>query len=198
MDVTSENYSRLERVPNGHPDQCETIRQGLGIQCNFKKVEGRRTCIMHGGNLGDAPARVKSLNSYRLGKYQKRMEDFAGASNLRSVDEEIGILRMVLEEVFLQCESDVDLLLYSQKIGDLVRDITKCVQVADKLATKSGMLIGRVEAMAIAEKVVNILPKYISDETILLKIAEELADAFLTKVEGSDGSNLKAINDARS
>lgn len=180
--------SKLERVPTGHPDQCEAIRPGVGTQCNFKKAEGRRTCIMHGGNFGEMPARVKSLNSYRLGKYQKRMEEFAGAENLRSVDEEIGILRMVLEELFIQCESNIDLLLYSQKIGDLVRDITKCVQVADRLASKSGMVIGRVEAMSIAEKVVNILPKYIHDEQILLQIAEELADAFLTKIEGTDGS----------
>ena len=178
--------NELERVPNGHPEQCEALRPGVGKQCNLKRVNGGRTCIMHGGNaLLDHSIRVKSLNQYRLGKYQQRMREFAESDHLRSVDEEIGILRMTLESLFVQCNTEIDLVLYSQKISELIRDITKCVQVADKLATKSGMLIGRSEALTIANRVITILPKYIRNEEDLLKIAEEISDAFLTKVEGT-------------
>jgi len=183
----------LRRVPNGHPRQCQAIRPGMGVQCNFEAVEGKANCTMHGGSLH--PEKTKSLNSYRLGKYQKRMEEFSTSTRLRSIDEEIGILRMVLEEIFTQCESNVDLLLYSQKIGELVRDITKCVQVADRLATKEGMLIGRAEALTIATRVVNVISKYIENEQQLLEIAEQISDAFMTKVEATTETSvdMKAI-----
>jgi hypothetical protein len=173
----------LKRVQNGHPRQCQAIRPGMGTQCNFEAVEGGLTCIMHGGVHRLESNRVKSLNTYRLGKYQKRMQEFADSPRLRSIDEEIGILRMVLEEIFNQCSSDVDLLLYSQKISELIRDITKCVQVADRLATKEGMLIGRAEALTIATRVINVISAHIHDEQKLLEIAEQISDAFLTKIE---------------
>ena len=187
----------IVRVKNGDPNQCEALRPGMGVQCTFKRVDGSRYCIMHGGQRTIAANRVKDLNHYRLKKYQGRVAELATSPHLRSVDEEIGILRMTLESVFEQCHSSVDLLLYSQKISDLVRDITKCVQVADKLATKSGMLIGRAEAIKIGEKIVDIISDYITDEQSLLEIAEKISDAMMTKVEGTDGSSIPALVDGR-
>jgi hypothetical protein len=188
--MSDEMITTLVRVKSGDPDQCQCIRSLLGTQCIFKVVEGSRYCIMHGGNRTITSNRVKDLNNYRLGKYQTRVSELANNPNLRSIDEEIGILRMILESIIEKCESNVDLMLFSQRISDLIQDITRCVNLADKLATKSGMLIGRSEALLIGEKIIDIISTHITDERILLQIAEQISDSLLTKVEGTDGSNI--------
>lgn len=188
--MSDQMIGTLVRVESGHPEQCQTIRSILGTQCNFQKVEGSPYCIMHGGNRTISSNRVKDLNNYRLGKYQKRVGELANNPNLRSIDEEIGILRMILESIFEKCDSNIDLLLYSQRISELVQDISKCVNLADKLAARSGLLIGRSEALAIGEKIIDIISLYIKDEKTLLQIAEQISDSLLTKVEGTDGSNI--------
>ena len=184
-------YENLERVNDSHPNRCQAIRPGVGTQCNFKSVEGGEVCLMHGGVHVENSIRVASFNNYRLKKYQARMREFAESNHLRTVDEEIGILRLVLEEVLNRCEDGVDLLLYSQKIGDLVGDITKCVIVADKLVTKAGMLIGRSEAMTIAHKVIEVISNIGLTDEQLLKVSEDISDAFVMKVQSyalTDGS----------
>ena len=183
----------LIRVQPEDPHRCQSYVQSEGVQCGFKAVEGSRFCIMHGGRHSIESNRVASLSQYRLKKYQKRHGEFLENAKLRSVDEEISILRMVLEEIINMANSEVELMLYSQKISDLVRDITKCVQVADKLATKAGMVIGRQEAMVIGNRVVDILATHITDEALLLKIADQIGDAFTMKVEASDGSKFGMI-----
>ena len=187
----------LKRVENGHPRQCQAIRPGVGTQCNFEAVDGGRNCIMHGGNKTIESSKVQSLNMYRLKKYKDKVAHFAHSDRLKTVDEEIGILRVVLEELLNSIDSDMDLLLYSQKIGELVRDITKCVQVADKLATKSGMLIGRAEALIIGQKVVDIVSKFVTDEDQLLSLAEQISDAFMTKMESSDSTMMSLTESSR-
>ncbi len=174
----------MKRVDRSDPRRCQAIRNG---QCEFEAVEGSQYCKMHGGAMHLKIAEQDSLNSYRLGKYQQRMRQFATSTRLRSIDEEIGILRMLLETIFERCEKyDMDVYLYSQKITELVHAIRNCVIVADKLATKDGMLIGRDEAIKIAQKVIEILPKYINNQEDLLKIADELSEAFVQKVPATE------------
>ena len=187
----------LCRVEAGDPEQCQAMNYQQGIQCRFKSEPASKFCIMHGGHGSAESIRVADFNQYRFRKYQARHKEFTDSAKLRSVDEEIGVLRMVLEEIVNMCESSMDLMLYSQKISDLVRDITKCVIVSDKLATKAGMLIGRQEAMVIGNRVVDILATHITDEALLLKLADEISDAFTMKVEGSDGSTFGTSIDAR-
>ena len=185
-------YDTLIRVEPGHPNQCQAIRPGVGTQCCFKAIDNGIVCLMHGGIHVINSRKAKSLSQYRLGKFQARMREFAESPALRSVDEEISILRMVLESIYEQCNENMDLLLYSQKIGELVQDITRCVIVADRLATKSGMLIGRGEAVTIANQVIDIITKHISDEKTLLSIAEEISDAFLSTGTNSIVTNVPA------
>lgn len=185
----------LIRVQPHDPTRCQGIREGMKGQCSFKAVEGGKYCVIHGGAQTINTQQKMSLNSYRLGKYQQRMREFSTAPKLRAVDEEIAILRILLEQIFERCQGSNDIQLYSQKIIEIVREITKCVLAADKLALRDGMLIGREEALKIGQKVLEIIPKYIKDQDDLLRIADELTDAFTTKVPASMGDNFGFENE---
>lgn len=178
----------IKRVPYpDHPNRCQALTshsENSGGQCLYLTEEGKDYCIIHGGT-----SRVnEALNLYRVRKFEKRLKDFTAANGARGIDEELAILRMVLEEVLNKCDSEMELLLYSTKISELVMDIKSLVLAADRLASKRGMLIGRAEGMVIAGQVVAIISKFISDETILTKIADEVGDAFLTPLTQLESS----------
>jgi hypothetical protein len=174
------NIQRVE-YPD-HPNRCQGLTnhpENPGGQCSYLAEEGKNYCILHGGVSNGTNS---SLNLYRVRKFEKRLKDFTTANGARGIDEELAIMRMVLEEVLNKCDTEMELLLFSTKISELVGDIRNLVMAADRLASKRGMLIGRAEGMVIAGQVVTIISKYISDEIILGKIADEVGEAFLTPV----------------
>ncbi|SRR6266568_5497372 len=171
-----------KRVPYvDHPDRCQGNQKGAYPghegQCMFFKVQGDDYCQIHGGNLTNVATR--SLNLYRIKKFDKRLGEFKIANGSRTIDEELALLRMMLEETVNKCEDSVELMLYSTKISEIIRDIKSLVLTADKLATKAGQLIGRNEAIVIAAKVIEIITAHISDPAILTKIGDDVALAFL-------------------
>ena len=171
-----------------HPNRCQAIARAgnasgeAGGQCMYFASENSSYCAIHGGNSGQQSAVKQEMNLYRVRKYQKRITDMKLANGARTIDEELAIMRMVLEEVLNKCEleGDMGLMLYSTKISELVNNIKNCVITADKLATRAGLLLGRSEALVIAGKVVQILSEEITDPAQLSRIAEKVSDAFIS------------------
>ena len=171
-----------------HPERCQGIirtNNGFEGQCTHYRIEGSNYCIIHGGSVAQTQTPLKELNLYRVKKYMKRISELKTANAARTIDEELAILRMVLEETLerTEKEGDMGLLLYSQKISEIIRDIKSCVITADKLATKAGTLLGRSEAIVIAGKVIEILSTEVNDTEVLSRIADKVADAFATRSE---------------
>jgi len=179
-----------EKVPYpDHPDRCQGINSAKGEQvgqCTLFKVPGSDFCSFHGGNKKAQADTLQELNLYRLKKFTNRLVEFKNANGARTIDEELAILRMVLEETVNKCNDEMELLLYSTKISELINDIKGLVISADKLATKARTTIGRSEAIVIAGKTVEIITRHIDDPAILAKIAEDITQAFIT-TEDEDG-----------
>jgi hypothetical protein len=172
-----------------HPQRCQGRSSARGMdteQCSFIREPNSEYCFIHGGNKGNAAAENKSLGMYRLGKFEKRLRELQVANGARTIDEELSILRMILEETLNKCGDNMELLLYSTKISEIIINIKGLVVVADKLATKSGMLIGRSEAIVIAGKVVDCISRHITDESLLGAIAEDLVGIFITPTTDSE------------
>ena len=151
-------------------------------QCQNPKVEGTDNCKFHGGVRIAEINRQASLDMYRLGKWQGRVNELAQSNGVRTVDQEIAITRMLLETVIARCETETDLMLWSDKIVALVGETRSCVALANKLADKSKLLMGRSEALAIGQKVIDIITQEITDEDKLLRIADRISEAILEPV----------------
>jgi hypothetical protein len=80
-----------------HPDRCQGIRHGQG-QCTNLSEQHSSFCLCHGGNRGGQVKEAKALSNYRLTKWQARLDDKTQQSELKSLRDEIGILRVVMEE----------------------------------------------------------------------------------------------------
>ena len=126
-------------------------------------LPGCTFCICHGGGSQANANEQISKSNYQLTKWQaklQRQRDSAGIKNLR---DEIGILRMILEETLNQCGSEKDLILYSARISDLVSKVEKLVASCHKLEGSMGNLLDKGKILNFATQVVNIIGEVFDD-----------------------------------
>lgn len=169
--------NKYEVVPEESPDRCQAVHPKG--QCRYKQVAGAAYCPMHGGNKGAESKNAKSLSNYRLSKWQLRVDEFAGHDKVKSLREEIGILRILLEETVNKCSDTVDLVLNSSKIADLVAKIEKLVVSCHRLESNLGLMLDKQAAMQLASEFVEIIGRHVKDEEALSLISNDVGDLFI-------------------
>lgn len=157
-----------------HPDRCQGIRQGQGQCTNLSEVHSI-FCLCHGGNKAEEVITKKRIGNYRLTKWQARLEEKAEQSEIKSLRDEIGILRVIMEEVLNKCQSDMDLILQSGKIADLAMKIEKLVASCHKLEGSMGKLMDKAAILQFASEVVEIIGEELKgDESKINAIGEQI------------------------
>jgi hypothetical protein len=178
--------NKYEVVAIDSPDRCQAVT-GKG-QCLYKAMTGSNYCPMHGGNKAQDSLKAASLKNYRLSKWQGRVAEFADNGAVKSLREEVGILRMVLEEMVSRCGDPVDLVLNSAKISDMVTKVEKLVVSCHRLESSLGMLLDKQAAMQLSGEIVDIITRHIKDDSAIASIANEIGIVFgrLGAVEPKD------------
>jgi len=172
----------IKKVPYpDHPNRCQAVGGSHGDQCFNLAAPESKYCLAHSGNFAVAQTQLKELNLYRVKKYEKRIREFKEANGARGLEEELAIMRMVLEEILLKCENEgeMGLLLYSTKISETVRDIKTLVLSVERLSSKAGLTIGRSQGVVLAGKVVDIISRHVTDMEALNRIANDIGEAFV-------------------
>jgi len=161
------------------PERCQGVVPSRG-QCVNKRHEGSEYCLVHGGNKGAERAQKERLSNYRLAKWQARLEKQATSPAIKSLRDEVGILRMLMEETLDKCQTGFDLLVQSQKIGDLVMKITSVVEKCHKLEGSMGQLLDKKTVIQMANKFIHI----ISDEDLPEEVLDRIATRILEDIGG--------------
>lgn len=157
------------------PNRCQAVAaQG---QCRFVAVPETKYCRMHGGTSAKAFLNRQDQRKYKLAKWQDRVNEFADDDQLKSLNDEIGILRMTLENVLISCHEAADMLLYSPKIADLVAKIEKLVVTCAKLEMTAGVVLSRKAAFGLASQIVDVVSKHVTDPDAISSIADEIGAA---------------------
>ena len=149
------------------PNRCQAMRHDG--QCTNKavKIDGDTYgthCLVHGGNKQIASQEKKKLRIYNIGKFQAQLEKMADSPILKSLHEEVGLLRMMLETIITRCETDVDLIINSHVISDLILKIEKTVVSTNKLEKSMGQHLDKAAILQFASEVVNIVGKVLDGE----------------------------------
>ena len=169
---------KIERwdVKQHHPsERCEaTIKNG---QCPHLKQNGSNFCVFHGANNSVQNTNGEAVRNYRLARWQRRVGELADSAGINSLREEVGILRMILEETLNQCNDSMDLLLYSQKMSSLVMNIEKLVVSCDRLENRMGLLLDKASVLQLAQTYVQIINTYVQDPDTIELISLEMQRA---------------------
>ena len=168
------------------PERCQGMTPSG--QCMNKQVKGSQYCLAHGGASTLKSQQRESIYRFRVEKYQQRVGEISRSPIIKSLREEIGVLRMLLEEKLNNCKNDNELILASGEISELVTKIDKLVNSCNSIELKLGILIDKQTLMGIVDQIVNVLSDQITDTTLLDKIASQI----LLIIESTE---LKTTND---
>jgi len=169
--------------------RCPVIKSN-SQQCTHQIVPGTTRCPLHGANAQLASAEKKSLDMYRLAKYQARVDELKEHNEVKTLRNEIGVLRMLLEEKMNRANTDAELVMMAGPISDLVMKIEKLVSSCQRLENSLGNLLDKQQMKNIATQLLNVLTEKVND----LKLSEEekgtfieiVASAFLAIMKGQE------------
>lgn len=154
------------------PKRCQAIAGHS--QCLNVQVEGSNYCLAHGGNRAVVEQKKESLRNYRLAKYQSRLDEFADSTQVKSLRDEIGVLRILVEERMNQCKDSNDLMMHSSVLSDLVARIEKLVSSCHRIEASLGALLDKTQAIQLGQEIVEIISRHVNDEDALDAISGEI------------------------
>lgn len=156
------------------PDRCQGIT-AMGQCQNKVSVPGGKYCSMHGGAIELRAQEKANLNRYRLSKFQSQYEKHLSQPEVKSLRDEIAILRMMLEERLNSCTGSSDLVIASGPISDLIGKIEKVVVSCHKLELAADQMLDKARLFQIADQVVKAVGKYIPPDVLSSASVEILA-----------------------
>jgi hypothetical protein len=169
--------AKFTRCEPDDPNRCQGVFKGG--QCPFLAIPGAQFCKMHCGPAQVNAAASASKRVYNLSKWQARVDEHADHDQVKGLRQEIGILRVLMEEMVSVCHDSSTLLMYSGRIGDLATRIEKMVSACHRLEATSGMLLDKTAALHIGSVIVELVSRYVSDEDALNAIGEGIVTAII-------------------
>lgn len=172
-------------IDEADPDRCEGVSSmGIGgSQCLFKRVQPSKFCPRHGGNHALVAQTREKVRNYHLTKWRARVNEFADNPEVKSLREEIGIIRMMIEAIVEKCEDTNDLILYSGKLQELIGQAQKLVEGCHKLEERTGVLLDKQSILVFCDSAVKIIAEFVEDPDALDTIALRLVDV-VAKIGG--------------
>ena len=169
-----DNRHDIQRVDADSPDRCQAVT-GQG-QCLNKAVSGGTHCIVHGGNKQLQSQKAQGVRNYRLTKWRAKLEQQATSPSIKSLRDEIGILRILMEERLEKCQDENELLMQSGPISDLVLKIDKVVTSCHKLEGSMGQLLDKAALIQFASRIIEVIGEVLEGQDDNLNI---IADRIL-------------------
>jgi hypothetical protein len=164
-----------DKITDEHdPDRCEGVT-GQG-QCLFKRIGVSKFCPRHGGNNANQVSHGEKVRNYHLTRYRARVNQFADNPEVKSLREEIGILRLMLETVLEKCQDENDLLMFSNQIQELVMKINKVVESCHKLEQSTGVLLDKQTILVLCDGLVKVIADHVEDGDALDQISVKMAE----------------------
>jgi len=165
--------SRLVRVTSEHdPERCKAeISHG---QCWYKTVPGAQYCALHKGDANLASIAKAKTDRYRIEIWQQRLDELSNSPRLKNLHDEIAIIRLLLENILQTCETTTDLIMHSQRIGDLVTKVEKLVVSCHSLEKQTSSMMDKTTAISFAGSIIDIITCYVTDPQILENISGDI------------------------
>lgn len=168
---------KFTRVEPDDPTRCQGLAGKGSRQCPFQAIEGTPFCPRHGGNKTSASEVKQNQRTYLLSMFKERTDRQADNSKLKSLREDVAVLRMMLETKLNKCTDDQQLLMQSGQIIEMVREITKTVKVCHELELSLNTVLDKAQAEAWVANIGQILSNIITDPDILEMVAEDMMES---------------------
>lgn len=144
------------------------------IECKYDAVPGGTCCMKHGGNSQLEKIKRNSIQKYYKNQFANQIKVYAEDIGIKSLNEEIGVLRMLLSRRLESCEDAQQLLEASSSLAMLIGQIEKLVSSCTSIEKTLGLLVAKTEVAEFADTVVEIIQRNIKDESTLDNIINDI------------------------
>lgn len=124
-------------------------------QCMNQAERGADYCIAHNGGRGTALAQDKRTYHLTTLRDRTRLAELADSDSVKSLRDEIGLARMLIERRFNLIREDKDLLLHSGEIHRMLLTVERLVKSADSIEQKLGVQLSRETALRITKDIIE-------------------------------------------
>lgn len=142
--------------------------------------------MKHGGNRQILSQKRKGLRNYRLTKFKDRIDRHVNSTGLKSLRDEIAILRVVLEERINSCNDATELMMYSGPISELIMKIEKIVVSCNKLEQSMSMLLDKQALLQFASETVRVISEELGEVENSEMIMERIADRIINNLKNDN------------
>lgn len=175
----SDNIKKVTDPADPHRCQAMAGAQGQCMNMAVQAEDGDygEFCMAHGGNRYINKKNDDAIRNYRLDKFKSRLNRHASSDGLKSLRDEIAILRMIMEERLNSCRDATDLVLNSGAISDLVIKIDKVVSSCHKLEGSMGQLLDKSAILQFASEIIDIVGDEVTSEEMIESIGDRIMKA---------------------
>lgn len=163
----------IEKTYPEDPHRCQAV--AANGQCPnkaiFKDGEYLQFCKVHNGSHDHHRPKV-----YMLLRYKDRFKHFTELDQFKSLHEEIAILRLTLEELLNNIDTN-ELPIYVARITGIINGIRQAIETADKIDRRSGEYLGKATLLKFAGTVIDTISAEVTDPATLDRIAAAIGEA---------------------
>ena len=157
------------------PRRCQAVQNTGRTQCWNQALEGSSYCICHGGMTAVKAQMDRNIYQLKATRMKARLQAKSINPDVLSLREEIGILRIMLEDKLNQVgDSEHDLLAAAPYIGDLIMKVEKVVQSAERIEARRGEVLDRKSLISFAARLSQAAANQIQDPDKIKAFLEEV------------------------
>lgn len=168
--------SAIIKVEEDSKLRCQSVN-AYG-QCMNQVIEGQSWCPIHISSHQKDLAK-REVRIYNLTNYRAEVQRFAEQTGLTNLREEVGMLRTLLQTIWNKCNSEVEFVLHSNVLSELIVKIQKIVKDCHSLEKSSGELLSKTATLKIAGDIIDIINTHVTDPTILERISKDIIEKVL-------------------
>ena len=133
------------------PERCGATDD----QCQYKRIPGKTRCPRHRHRNDDAVAERKALRNYRLTKFKQRHDSFVDNPKIKSTREEIGMMRVMIEQQWEAITDEAELIARSPALTTMIDKVSSLIATCHKVEMSSGQLLTPEQVFQIADTLVT-------------------------------------------
>lgn len=168
--------AKMERAKSDEERCTEEYKHG---PCPYAVVENSNKCRMHGGHIAANAFERKQVHEYRVGRWEKRIREFAQSDEIKSIRQELGVMRMLLEETLNFCKDADDLMLHSTKIIAMADEINKLVITCVKVEDRLGAVIDKSAVINLGDQILKVIKDHVPPDKYEL-VAKTIINQIVT------------------
>ena len=172
MSSSDTHHVPVKCTDENDPNRC--ISSTARGHCQFLAVPGTKHCSIHGGIKCQAVNAANDLYRFKHDLYARRIAEMKDHPDARKLGTELGMLRMLLEEVINKVEEPQDLIIqYGPQIREFVGDIRATLIANVKLEEKIGTLLTINDVARLAQALMSVIVEHVTDPDTIAHIADE-------------------------